>query len=293
MLRKISSPYIFNVILKNIPLWKRFSIVKYNKYLKNRTVYNLQNYLDIYYPVHITIYSDNILYGRYLANYEYDKDYISVFYNNRLQREFKAYTTIKDHVNKIDIFISSDINRMILFDYCHFPKIKICGNNMQIKYIDFSWLFSHCDDLIEINIENINCTDLTTLSHMFEYCTSLKKINLNTIDTKEVTNMSYMFKGCISLEDVNISNFRTDNLNDTSHMFEGCCSLKKLNLNNFISYGKRDMSYMFYMCCQLNELNIDNFVFFGDCNLMFYGLPPDTIDILKAKFEDIPDNAIN
>ena len=60
------------------------------------------------------------------------------------------------------------------------------------------------------------------MSCMFYKCSSLKELNLNNFNTNNVTSMNAMFYGCSSLKELNLNNFNTDNVTFNNCMFSGC-----------------------------------------------------------------------
>ena len=46
----------------------------------------------------------------------------------------------------------------------------------------------------------------------------MNELNLTNINTSNVTYMSYLFDGCSSLKELNISNFNINNAIDMSYM---------------------------------------------------------------------------
>ena len=57
---------------------------------------------------------------------------------------------------------------------------------------------------------------------MFFECSSLTELNLNNFNTNNVTSMTWMFGRCSSLKELYINNFNTENSRDMHFMFFGC-----------------------------------------------------------------------
>ena len=57
---------------------------------------------------------------------------------------------------------------------------------------------------------------------------SLTDLNLKDIDTSELSSMSGMFKDCSSLQSLDLSNFDTSKVMNMEDMFGGGCGLKTL-----------------------------------------------------------------
>ena len=121
-----------------------------------------------------------------------------------------------------------------------------------------SW-FNGMSNLTEIEgIENLNTSDVTSMSYMFSGCSSLKSIDLSHFDTSNVTLMGYMFLNCNSLESLDVSNFDTSASTSFYRMFQGCKSLASLDLSNFDISENASTSYMLNGCSGLKELNVSS-----------------------------------
>ena len=100
------------------------------------------------------------------------------------------------------------------------------------------------------------------LSYMFHGCSNLVSVNTEDWDTSNVGNMTMMFQGCTSLTQLDLSNFNTVLVWSMSSMFQGCTSLTTLNLSNWetasITIPNLDMDNMFQNCTALHTLRLDN-----------------------------------
>jgi surface protein len=100
------------------------------------------------------------------------------------------------------------------------------------------------------------------LSSMFYGCTNLVSVNTEDWDTSNVIDMTSMFYNCHSLTELDLSNFDTSNLSSMSSMFYDCTSLTTLDLSNWdttsISSPDWDMIDMFRDCRSLHTLRLDN-----------------------------------
>ena len=93
-------------------------------------------------------------------------------------------------------------------------------------------LFFDCENLIEINFEKFNLTEVENMSHMFKKCKSLLEINLSNKKTK-VSKMTQMFCECSNIKKINLSNF-VHQSHDCTYMFQGCDNLIELNLDKVL-----------------------------------------------------------
>ena len=149
--------------------------------------------------------------------------------------------------------------REMFKDCTNLETIENIDNLHTENSINMSNMFRDCSSLQEVDLNNFDTSEISTLYAMFAGCSKLKKLNLSSFDTKKVTNMSYMFSGCNDLEIIDISTLNTSKVNNMSNMFNNCINLKELNVNNFDTSNVDNMSSMFYQCTSLNKLDIRNF----------------------------------
>lgn len=108
-----------------------------------------------------------------------------------------------------------------------------------------------------ININNINTSEMTDMSHMFQSMSSLEYLDLSGFNTEKVTNMSYMFASS-NLKGVNLRSFDTKNVTDMTGMFGLCAKLEEVDLSRF-DFSKVTTTYtMFGMCGKLKKINMCN-----------------------------------
>jgi surface protein len=101
-----------------------------------------------------------------------------------------------------------------------------------------------------------------SLGYMFFGCSNLVSVNTEDWDTSNVTDMTGMFQDCTSLTQLDLSNFDTSNLAMMSNMFQDCTSLTTLDLSNwdttFVFMPNWDMREVFLNCTALHTLRLDN-----------------------------------
>ena len=107
--------------------------------------------------------------------------------------------------------------------------------NTQIK--DCTFIFSDCNNLINIDLSSFDTKNVMKMGGMFCGCNNLKSLDLSSFDTKNVTHMEGMFARCKNLKNINLSSFDIKNITDTNYMFYGCNNLKKIIINEN-SYNK-------------------------------------------------------
>ena len=91
---------------------------------------------------------------------------------------------------------------------------------------------------------------------LFEDCENLRELDLSNLDVSNVTNMSDMFSGCSNLTSLeSLADWQTGNVTDMAHMFEGCSNLTSLEpLANWQTGSVTNMAYMFSNWSSLTSL---------------------------------------
>ena len=138
-------------------------------------------------------------------------------------------------------------------------KLTIGGNGEVYAPENSSELFDDFHNVEEMNLENLNTSQVTNMSQMFDNCYNLTKLDVSSFDTSKVINMSYMFSSCSSLISLDLRNFNTSNVTGMSGMFSSCGSLITLDLSNFDTSSVTSMSGMFSMCTSLTNLDLSKF----------------------------------
>ena len=87
--------------------------------------------------------------------------------------------------------------------------------------------------LKNLNVSNLDTSQVTNMSNMFYACMGLTSLDLSNFDTSQVTNMSDMFGGCMGLTSRDVSKWNTSKVTNMSNMFNYCTSLTSLVLSNF------------------------------------------------------------
>jgi len=183
------------------------------------------------------------------------------------------------------------------FDYL--KKVYINGNvqneieceyyfNQTDNYVELIWddninycqyMFSECEEIIEIDLSNFNTSQVTEMESMFYGCSSLTSINLSNLDTSQVEDMESMFDGCSSLTSLDLSYFDTSQVMYMTYMFCDCLLLTSLNLSNFNTEKVISINNMFYGCINLEYINLNNF-------------DETKLDSAFNLFKNVPDNVV-
>ncbi len=134
------------------------------------------------------------------------------------------------------------------------------------------YIYSSYNKITALDTSNFNTTKVTKMDHMFRGCNKLKSLNLSSFDTSNVTDMQAMFYDCGILSELNLSNFDTSKVTCMKNMFNWCGALKTLELSGFNTSKVMDMSYMFSHCASLENLDFSRFDTSSATNMksMFY-----------------------
>ncbi|MEC5317308.1 BspA family leucine-rich repeat surface protein [Enterococcus casseliflavus] len=133
-------------------------------------------------------------------------------------------------------------------------------NNLDSSQVtSMSQMFAYCESLTNIDLSGFDTRQITTMDSMFESCRNLQSLDLSGFDTSQVTTMSSMFAYCESLTSLDLSNFDTSQVTTMSSMFFNCSALTNLDLGSFDTNQVKDMSLMFSNCSALMGLDVRNF----------------------------------
>lgn len=138
---------------------------------------------------------------------------------------------------------------------------------------DMSYAFAECKSLKTVDISTLDTSNVTNMEHMFDGCTGMKELDVSTFDTSNVTNMDSMFNGCKSARTINVSSLDTSNVENMNSMFSGCAIVTELNVNDFNTEKVGDVSGMFKGCTALTNLDVSNFQLAPEIKMddVFYG----------------------
>ena len=114
-------------------------------------------------------------------------------------------------------------------------------------------------------IQNLNTSDVTTMSTMFNGCKALTSLNLSHFDTGKANYMGYMFNACSKLKTIYVSDsWTTDNVRSSGNMFNGCKALVGGDGTKYsASYIDKTKAYagkggyLTYKSASVKELNDD------------------------------------
>ncbi|MFG6393486.1 MAG: DUF285 domain-containing protein [Lachnospiraceae bacterium] len=155
------------------------------------------------------------------------------------------------------------VKRKNLPEWLYYRKyIKTAEVNVK-NITSTRYMFYNCRNLKRINLEDLDTSKVTNMSHMFDFNNNyifninVKKLDLSGFDTSNVTDMSYMFRDCDAIS-IDVSSFDTSNVTDMSLMFAACRNLKSLDLSGFNTSNVTNMAIMFYACNILESLDLSS-----------------------------------
>ena len=136
--------------------------------------------------------------------------------------------------------------------------ISINLNNLDTSnVVDMSYMFFGCFNLETVDISKIKTSNVTNMHGMFTSCEKLTSLSLLNFDTSKVVDMQSMFYGCKNLKSIELTSFNTQNVTNFISMFHGCSSLESLNLGSFNTSNATNMYRMFYGCTNLKSIYVD------------------------------------
>ena len=235
--------------------------------IKNNT--NNNNYIEIKIKVDVNKIRKQIKFlqqsktYKYFFNFERDDIQLIIDGENASLDIFKPEADFKLEENskncykaeKVGYNLENAFNFYLYFDTIGIHLIKIIFRK---KLYDCSFLFNNCVNIVEVDLSNFDCSQVTSCESMFDNCQSLNKINLGKLDFGLSKNFKSMFKECKNLGNIDVSNFNTKNSTTFEGMFCGCRKLNNIDVSKFNSSKCSTINSMFRYCENLSEINMIN-----------------------------------
>lgn len=139
---------------------------------------------------------------------------------------------------------------------------KVSTQNINKKVLfneDSSKMFQNKEKLTNIQLDNIDTSDVSNMSYMFGSCKNLTSLDVSNLNTSKTTNMNSMFYDCRNLNSLDVTNFNTSNVTDMSNLFKRDRRLTQLDVSSFDTSKVTTMKDMFSDCSQLTSLDVSNF----------------------------------
>ncbi len=129
-----------------------------------------------------------------------------------------------------------------------------------VKAKTLSNAFAYMFDLENVDLANLDTSDVTDTSGMFSNCRALKTLALPKLDTSKVKNMQGMFFYCPALETLDLSKLDISSVLNMQDMFNQCSELKTIRFPETLDTSKvENMQNMFYKCSALETLDLTKF----------------------------------
>lgn len=117
-------------------------------------------------------------------------------------------------------------------------------------------MFVVCRDLLFIDFNNVDTSNVTDMDLMFSKCNHLTSLDVSSFDISNVTSTCSMFAYCKNIKSFDLSGFDTIKLKYTSYMFLNCESLQNIYVSGFWDIYNSIASYsMFNGCVKLPNFN--------------------------------------
>ena len=153
-----------------------------------------------------------------------------------------------------------DISNMTLNESTILSESAVKINAKNTVFVgNCSYMFSNMKSLEEIDLTNVDTSQVTSMRGMFSDTDNLTTLDLSSFDTSNVTNMSSMFSGMTSLKKLDLRNFDTSNVTDMQYMFSRMTNLKELDVTSFDTSKVTNMDRMFNEANSLEVLDLTSF----------------------------------
>ena len=172
-------------------------------------------------------------------NFEYTTDLSSMFNNcSNLQTidftgcdlskvtSWIRFTTGCSALTKVD-FTNCKVGNS--FQLNMFERVAIYDSIDTSALTETGYLFYSSTFNNNVDVSNMNFSNVTDMSHTFQNCQS-NSIIVGNVDTSKVTNMSYMFDGCNKVTNLDLTNLQLDLVTNMNSMFSGCTSLTEVRM---------------------------------------------------------------
>lgn len=131
------------------------------------------------------------------------------------------------------------------------------GNVTANRYSNY--LFQGFSELREINLSNLDTSNIMNMNDLFEGCSSLSRVDFSNNDLSNVIYMVSVFSGCSSLNSINFGDNSLSGVSDMASMFSNCSNLSNVDFLNKLNLSNaRSFSYMFYKCGKLTSVDFSS-----------------------------------
>ena len=136
-------------------------------------------------------------------------------------------------------------------------KVSTQIEGVPIQFYTYSnTMFSGKSNITNIEFNNVDTSNVTSIAFMFQGCKGLTKLNLSAFDTANVIIASGIFSECSNLAEIDVSGFNTAKMSAVNAMFKNCSSLLRLDVSAWDTGRFNNMGDMFNGCSSLAELDV-------------------------------------
>lgn len=136
-------------------------------------------------------------------------------------------------------------------------KVSTQIEGVPIQFYTYSnTMFSGKSNITNIEFNNVDTSNVTSIAFMFQGCKGLTKLNLSAFDTANVIIASGIFSECSNLAEIDVSGFNTAKMSAVNAMFKNCSSLLRLDVSAWDTGRFKNMGDMFNGCSSLAELDV-------------------------------------
>ena len=201
--------------------------------------------------------TQNILY----EDYTYHPDEIYIQGDSYIIDEKNRIMNLTNYENYITMKWNYKLTDCLRMFYGLSNIIEIDLTNLDLSQVTvMNSMFKDCNNLEYIKFNNSkNILIVSDISNMFEHCISLKTLDLSNFNSSKVSNMISTFSNCWSLISLNLNGFNTSSVIYFTQTFYNCNSLTSLDLSSFDTSQAVFMNLMFFNCSSLTSLNLLNF----------------------------------
>jgi hypothetical protein len=193
---------------------------------------------------------------------DYEDDNRAIFDDYKLKKGENVIKPMSNSFNfenktvtKVD-FLNYKPNSSVYFQFYNSNLIEFNSGEYCLEYVNSNQEgLDYCERLFEgaHNLETVKLKrfppDCVSFNYMFTGCEKLKNVTIDNTWTQNLQSTSSMFWLCSSLEEAPY--FDMSVVQNADYMFEGCSSLKKVPKYNVESLNS---STMFYGANRLEEL---------------------------------------
>lgn len=137
-------------------------------------------------------------------------------------------------------------------------KFPLNGGTGALTRVD--GLLRGCNSLQELpeNLENLNVTNVTTVSYLFGNCYSIKDVDLSSWNITKITSLTYMCQNCRGLIHADFHGWNTSLVVDARNCFDSCWNLKRINIDGWDLSNATNVSAFYKACRSLESSDILN-----------------------------------